>query len=174
MNVILIGMPGAGKSTVGVILAKMLASAFLDTDLLIQERTGVPLCRTIESQGIGAFLQIEEDTLCGMDIPGGRSGCVISTGGSVIYSRKAMARMHRLGMVVYLKVGCEQLLSRLGDLRRRGVVLSEGETFQQLYEERTRRYEEEADLVLDEGQMSLEQTVEALYGSIMERKEQTT
>ena len=154
-NLILIGMPASGKSTAGVVLAKLLGYSFLDTDLFIQSREGSRLYEIIADRGIDGFLAAEE-AAC-MSIQAGRT--VIATGGSVIYSEEAMAHLKSLGCVVYLKVDYETLTGRLQDIRGRGVVLRPGQTLAELYEERAALYEKYADLVVSEAGGTLEDTV---------------
>ncbi len=162
-NIILIGMPAAGKSTVGVCLAKLLGYDYIDTDILIQRTYNARLEELISRHGDDGFLRIEED-VCSSVCP---SRSVIATGGSVVYSPKAMDHLGEIGLRVYLKVTCEELLNRLGDLRRRGVVLREGQTFLDLYVERTALYEKYADLTVEEKDMTLDETVEAVYSAVI-------
>lgn len=164
MNIILIGMPASGKSTVGVILAKLLGYDFIDTDLLIQRKTGLRLSEIIRSQGLDAFLAAEEAaclSLCA-------DHRVIATGGSVIYSDAAMRHLKELGTVVFLSVDFKALQSRLHDVRGRGVVLRPGQTLVDLYAERVPLYREYADITVPEGQGSLEETVQAVYQKVQE------
>lgn len=144
-NIILIGMPGSGKSTVGVLLAKSAGMGFVDTDLLIQTATGRLLYKIIEQDGIDAFLQQEEEAICRMTC----QNCVIATGGSVVYSPKTMAHLTSLGTVVYLKAPISELENRLRNIRTRGVVMRKGETIDQLYEERRPLYEAYAHRTVD-------------------------
>ncbi len=156
MNIVLIGMPTSGKSTVGVILAKVLGMDFVDTDLLIQKETGEKLKDTIESRGVEGFLKVEEEVCAKVDV----QNSVIATGGSVVYSEKAMNHLKETGKVLYLQIDFDTLLSRLRDVKQRGVVLKEGQTINDLYEERCVLYEKYADLTIPEGQKSLETVVE--------------
>lgn len=149
-NVILIGMPGAGKSTVGVVLAKRLGYRFVDSDLVIQEREGMLLHQIIEEKGLDGFLKVENEA--NTEIRAVKS--VIATGGSVIYGREAMEHLKRIGLVVYLRLPCASVKERLGDLNRRGVALRDGQTLEDLYEERIPYYERYADITVDcEGRM---------------------
>ena len=118
-NIVLIGMPGAGKSTVGVVLAKRLGYRFLDSDLVIQEQTKKLLHELITEHGVDGFLKIEEDINAGLDC----EQAVIATGGSVIYGEKAMEHLCKIGCVVYLKLSYKEIEDRLGDLTARGVAL---------------------------------------------------
>ena len=160
-NLILIGMPAAGKSTVGVILAKLLGYCFIDTDLLIQSREGRRLREIIADRGVDGFLAIEEDVCLSIRT----DRCVIATGGSVIYSEAAMAHFKALGCVVYLQADCETLSARLQDLPDRGVVLRPGQSFAGLFEERSVLYEKYADLTVPEREKTLEDIVGDIYRS---------
>ena len=145
-NIILIGMPSCGKSTVGVLLAKNLGFRFLDTDLFIQEREGQLLHEILAAKGTDAFLEIENDVLS--KIKAERT--VISTGGSAVYGKEAMENLKSIGKVIYLKISYETLATRLGDYSHRGVVLPAGQTLKDLYRERTVLYEHYADYTIDE------------------------
>lgn len=157
-NIVLIGMPGVGKSTVGVILAKVMGYQFLDADLVIQQQEGKLLREIIEEVGADGFIQVENRVNAGLKC----SKTIIATGGSVIYGREAMAHLKEIGKVVYLEVSFSTLEERLSDIKGRGVVLKEGQTLYDLYKERTPLYEKYADVrVLEEG-LSVEETVEQL------------
>lgn len=143
-NIILIGMPGSGKSTVGVVLAKKLGYRFLDSDLVIQEKCGKLLYQLIEELGEADFLMLENEINAGIQT----DGAVIATGGSAVYGKEAMAHFKEIGKVVYLSLPYEELKERLGDLHERGVVIKEGFTLQDLYEERIPLYEKYADIVI--------------------------
>ena len=144
-NLVLIGMPGAGKSTVGVVLAKQQGYHFVDSDLVIQEKTGLLLHEIIEQQGDDGFRQVENRINAELAV----KHSVIATGGSVIYGREAMQHLKKIGVVIYLKLSCESIAARLGDLRKRGITLREGQTLQQLYDERVPLYERYADITVD-------------------------
>lgn len=154
-NVILIGMPGVGKSTVGVILAKKLGFEFVDSDILIQAKTKRMLKDIIAQEGLEGFLDIEGQVNATVDI----KNVVLATGGSVIYRDYAMEHLKEIGTVVYLKVGYEQLEARLGNLKERGVALKEGQTLRDLYEERCPLYEKYADIIVDEEKSGLDETL---------------
>ena len=157
-NVTLIGMPGSGKSTVGVVLAKVLGYHFVDSDLVIQEQTGKLLHELITEYGDEGFLEIENKVNAGLQVE--RS--VIATGGSVVYCRQAMSHLKEIGTVVYLKVSLSTLEKRLGNLKRRGVILKKGQTLKDLYEERVPLYEKYADVVVDEKGRDLEECLQLL------------
>jgi len=154
-NLILIGMPGAGKSTIGVLLAKRLGVAFLDTDILMQTGEGCYLQETIARHGIAGFRAIEERYLLGVP-----AGCgVVATGGSAVYSDAAMAHLRALGPAVYLEIGLAPLKRRLGDLDERGVLRLPGQTIEMLYEERRPLYERFADITVATGGVTPDRVV---------------
>ena len=157
-NITLIGMPASGKSTVGVILAKILGLSFVDTDLVIQQREGALLCDIISERGLEGFLKAEESAVLSIS----PSNTVIATGGSVVYSEAGMEYLKSLGKIVYLKVEKEDLFKRLHNIKQRGVVLSPGETLDEMYATRSVIYEKYADIVIDETNASVEETVEMI------------
>lgn len=144
-NIIFIGMPGAGKSTVGVVLAKRMGYRFVDSDLLIQEREQKLLHEIISEQGIEGFLRIEEEVNASIAM----ENSVIATGGSAVFGKKAMEHLRSIGTVVYLQLPYEEIESRLGDLNERGVTVREGQTLLDLYRERIPLYEKYADVTID-------------------------
>ncbi|MBQ8315646.1 MAG: shikimate kinase [Lachnospiraceae bacterium] len=164
-NIILIGMPGAGKSTLGVLLARAMNYRFMDTDLLIQEREGRLLCEIIAQEGMERFLEIEGDVNAGIHV----ERTVIAPGGSAIYSEKAMKHFSEIGTVVYLHVPVTELSKRLGDLKRRGVVLKEGQNLNDLYEERRVYYERYAQITVD---VTKDEIGEVLADMVQKLKEQ--
>ena len=129
-NIVLIGMPGVGKSTVGVILAKELGYQFIDADLLIQKQEKRLLREIIAQEGVDGFIQIENQVNASIET----DRTVIATGGSVVYGREAMEHLKKISTVVYLKLSYQALKKRLGNLKNRGVVLREGQTLRDLYE----------------------------------------
>ena len=154
-NVVLIGMPGAGKSTVGVVLAKKLGYQFIDSDLVIQEKYGKLLHDLIEENGVEGFWKIENDVNASLDTR--RS--VIATGGRVVYGRGAMDHLREIGRVIYLKLPFEEVAERLGDLSARGVTLMPGQTLADLFAERTPLYEKYAHITIDCSGKSLRELV---------------
>ena len=155
-NVVLIGMPGAGKSTIGVILAKVLGKDFIDADLVIQKKEGRLLREIIEQEGPDGFLAVEERVNAGL-CP---DAAVIATGGSVVYGQRAMEHLGRIGAIVYLKLSYPAVESRLRDIRGRGVVLRDGQTLMDLYQERAVLYERYADVTVEEDGLGVEETLE--------------
>ena len=157
-NVILIGMPGAGKSTVGVVLAKALGYDFIDSDLLIQSQTGKRLFEIIDASGIDGFLDIENQVNAGIRA----HTSVIATGGSVIYGESAMAHLKSIGTVVYIQVDYKSLEKRLGNLLKRGVAIRKGNTLLDLYNERVPLYEKYADMTVDARDKGIREVVETI------------
>ena len=145
-NIVLIGMPSCGKSTVGVLLAKRLGLQFIDTDLLLQQKTGKLLHQIIAEEGLDSFLSLENKLCSELKA----TDTVIATGGSVIYGKEAMQHLLDIAHVVYLKISYETLVARLGDYVNRGVVLRDGMTLHDLYLERTALYEQYAHVTVDE------------------------
>lgn len=157
-NVILIGMPGSGKSTIGVVLAKVLGYEFIDTDILIQKLEGKKLSKIIEEKGIEGFVSLENRVIS--EIKAKRH--VIATGGSAVYGKEAMEHLKSIGKIVYLKIGYKELCKRLGDLKARGVVLKEGQSFFELYKERIPLYEMYADFTIDEKNKYIREIVDEI------------
>ena len=157
-NIVLIGMPGCGKSTVGVLLAKALGMAFLDTDIVLQAKEGALLQSLLDAIGIDAFLRREEEAILTVDA----QSTVIATGGSVVYEQRAMRHLHERGKVVYLALPYEEIERRLSNLATRGVALRPGQTLRALYDERVPLYEKEADVTFEAEGLDIEQTVARL------------
>lgn len=157
-NISLIGMPAAGKSTIGVLLAKKMGYAFLDTDISIQTGEKMTLAQIIDARGIEAFLDIEADYLS-------RLTCrnhVIATGGSVIYRDQAMAHLASISTIIYLAADLDTLLSRLSDLTARGVAIDPKRDIADLYKERTVLYDQYCDVKIDCGTMGPAEMVNAV------------
>lgn len=161
-NIVLIGMPGVGKSTVGVILAKVLGYQFVDADLVIQEQEGKLLKEIIEEVGTEGFIEVENRVNASIDA----EKTIIATGGSVVYGKEAMEHLSEIGTVVYLSVPFVTLEKRLADIKGRGVVLKEGQDLKALFEERTPLYEKYSDITIDENNLTVEETVEKLVNSL--------
>ncbi len=159
-NLILIGMPGAGKSTVGVILAKTLGMDFLDTDLAVCRQAGTTLQDFLDREGLDAFLQLEEDVVCGLQA----ENTVIATGGSVPLRKRAIEHLKKQGRVIYLRVPLPELEIRLSNIRTRGIAFGPGETLRTLYDHRTPIYTAWADMIIetDKEHNDIEHMVESI------------
>ncbi len=144
-NIVLIGMPGVGKSTVGQLLARTLGRKFVDTDGVIEQQEGRPLQDIIDRDGLASFLDIEERAVLNLAV----SGYVVATGGSVVYSALAMARLKEQGTVVYLRVPYQEIRARIVNESERGLVMSKEQDLHGLYQERTPLYEAYADAAID-------------------------
>ena len=164
-NIVLIGMPGAGKSTLGVVLAKILNKQFLDADLVIQNLHGKTLQMLIDERGVEGFIALENDALCGIEA----RNTVIATGGSAVYSGEAMAHLAHIGTIVYLKISYKSLVERLGDLDERGVVFrgDVGNGLRGLYDERCPLYEKYADLTIGVDNLSITAAAQAVREAIL-------
>ena len=162
-NVILIGMPGVGKSTVGVVLAKRLGYAFMDSDLVIQNKEGRLLHEIIAEKGVEGFWQTEEEINASIET----DYTVIATGGSVIYGSRAMEHFKQIGIIVYLKLSLEAITERLGDLNERGVTLREGQDLAALYAERIPMYERYADITMNCEGLSIREIVATIAEQIV-------
>ena len=158
-NIILIGMPGAGKSTIGVVLAKKLGYDFLDSDLLIQKETGRRLQELIQEKGIDGFNEIENRINSSICV----DHHIIATGGSAVYGEAAMLHFKESGIIIYLKLSFGAIQKRLGNLKDRGVSMREEQTLFDLYEERTPLYEKYADVVIDCEHLELREVVDKIY-----------
>ena len=154
-NIVLIGMPGVGKSTAGVIAAKQLGMRFEDADILIQHKEKKLLSQIIYEKGIDGFLSIENDVLKGIK----DKGLLIATGGSAVYSCKAMEYLKKNSLMIYLHLDLKDLTMRLSDLKHRGVVLRDGQTLNDIYDERVPLYRKYADVEIDETGLDIEETV---------------
>lgn len=154
-NIVLIGMPAVGKSTVGVVVAKWLGYEFVDTDLLIQKQEKRLLKEIIAQEGNDGFLAIENQVNRDLDV----ENAVIAPGGSVVYCEEAMEHYKKTGTVVYLKVSYETINRRIQNAKSRGVVLKEGQTLKDLYEERVCLFEKYADYTICEDGLTIEETI---------------
>ena len=160
-NIILIGMPACGKSTVGVVLAKTMNKGFVDTDLLIQQKEGRRLQEIIDAEGNDYFRRVERSVL--LDFNG--SGQVVATGGSAVYFEDAMEHFRRDGVVVYLKVSLDNILERMNNIRTRGISMDKGQTIEELYLERAPLYEKYADITVEADGCTVEQVIEKIVYS---------
>ncbi len=150
-------MPGCGKSTVGVLLAKALELDFIDCDLIIQKKYSSSLQKLINERGIRGFLDIEEDVLASLEA----EGAVVATGGSAVYSERAMTHLKKDAITLYIKLPYEEIEHRLTNIKTRGVAIEQGKTLKDLFDERTPLYERYADLTVDADGLDIERTVDA-------------
>ena len=164
-NIVLIGMPGVGKSTIGVILAKELGYQFLDADLLIQKQENRLLKEIIAQDGVDGFISIENQVNASIEA----EKTIIATGGSVIYGQEAMKHLQEIATIVYLRLPYEELKQRLGNLKNRGVVLKAGQTLKDLYDERIVLYEKYADITVNEEKKGIEATLENIIEVLFNR-----
>ena len=155
-NIILIGMPAVGKSTVGVVVAKRIGYEFIDTDLLIQKQERRLLKEIIAEEGNERFLEIENQVNRDLQV----ESAVISPGGSVVYCEEAMQHFKEIGTVIYLHATYEAIYKRITNAKNRGVVLKEGQTLKDLYDERVKLFEKYADYTVSEEGLSLEETID--------------
>lgn len=161
-NIVLIGMPGCGKSTVGVVLAKNLGYKFVDVDIVIQEREGKLLSEIIDERGFEGFIKAEEEACLSVD-----GECtVIATGGSAVYGRAAMEHFREIATIVYIKLDFKEIRERLGDLHQRGVAINGDMTLMDLYEERVPLYEKYADVICEADRMALRDVVAGIKEQI--------
>lgn len=161
-NIIFIGMPAVGKSTIGVVAAKRTGRRFVDTDLLIQEQEGKLLHEIIAEAGEDGFLEIENQVNQNLNV----ENSIIAPGGSVVYCEDAMRHYKEIGTVIYLKVSYETIKKRIRNPKKRGVVLREGQSLRDLYDERVRLFEKYADITISEDQLSVEETMEKVLSVI--------
>ena len=161
-NIVLIGMPASGKSTVVVILAKVLGKKFIDTDLVIQLREDALLADIIKEKGVEGFMKREEEAILSVD----ENNTVIATGGSAVYGEKAMEHLKENGTVIYLKVEKDELFKRLKNIKERGVVLKQGETLDEMYDNRSVLYEKYADIIIEERKCTIEETIEKIQNEL--------
>ena len=144
-NLILIGMAGCGKSTIGVVAAKLLGYDFIDSDLALQRQEGRLLREIISDFGVDYFKDAEERALCSLDT----AGAVIATGGSAVYSERAMNRLRENGVCVWLRLPVDEIEKRVGDAAARGIVMEPGKTLRDVYDEREPLYRKYADVCVD-------------------------
>lgn len=161
-NIVLIGMPGAGKSTVGVLLAKALNYEFLDTDITIQKKSGKKLYEMINESGIDYFISYENEVLQSVDV----TRTIIATGGSAIFGAEAMEHLSDIGTIVYIKLSCEEIIRRVNNIKTRGIAMKHGKTMRDVYEERTPLYEKYADIIVDAENTTIEECVEKIISYV--------
>lgn len=157
-NIILIGMPGAGKSTVGVVLAKILGKDFEDIDLIIQRKEKRRLQNILDTDGLQKFLEIEENALLDANF----NNTVIATGGSAVMSEKGMLNLKKNSTVVYLKLSLEAITKRIHNLSSRGIAMDKGQTLADIFEIRKNLYEKYSDVIIDCENCSIEQIIEKI------------
>ncbi len=162
-NVILTGMPGCGKSTIGVLLAKVLGYDFVDSDVLIQNKYGMLLREIIAKYGDEGFLKIENDINKSIAF----TNTVVATGGSVVYCREAMEKFQKEDLIVYINLPYEDIAGRLENVKRRGVVLKEGQTLKNLYDERTPLYEKYAHITINSHGLDIEDLMDTIAGMVI-------
>lgn len=158
-------MPGAGKSTIGVLLAKAINYRFIDSDLIIQNSDGRKLYEIIAQDGIEAFLALENRIISEIDV----NNTVIATGGSAIFGERGMKNLKDSGYIVYIKLDCEEIVRRVKNIKTRGIAMNNGETIEDIYNVRIPLYEKYADLIVDCNELNVEDTVEAIYGKLLEK-----
>ena len=164
-NIVLIGMAGSGKSTLGVLLAKALGIPFVDTDLILQERESNLLQNIINQYGIEEFLRKEEKALLTLDV----DETVIATGGSAVYSPQAMQYLKENGTIVYLKVNYNEIEKRIRNITTRGIAIEKGKTLRDIYDERIPLYEKYADIVVDSQGKDFEESLEGILKKLKEK-----
>ena len=155
-NIILIGMPGCGKSTVGVILAKTLGIGFVDTDLIIQQRENRLLQNIIDTDGIDYFLNCEADAVKSLDC----NNFVVATGGSVVYREDAILHLKKNGKIIFLDVALDEIKRRLNNINTRGIASKKNKSIEDIYNERIALYNKYADVIIKTDGESVEKTVE--------------
>lgn len=165
-NIVLIGMPGVGKSTVGVLLAKALSRDFTDTDLYIQSRERCCLQDILDGQGRNTFLALEERYVLTLDL----RGHVIATGGSVVYSKPAMNHLADKAVIVHLDLPFDMLEHRINNLPSRGVVMASGQTLRTLYDERQPLYRHYADIIIPCKNLGHDEVVLAIIDRLWDRR----
>jgi shikimate kinase len=157
-NIVLIGMPGCGKSTVGVILAKTLGIGFVDTDLIIQQREKRLLQDIIDTDGIQKFLDCESEAVKSLDC----DNCVVATGGSVVFREDCMNHLKENGKIFFLNVSLPEIKSRLDNINTRGVAADKSQTIDDIFNQRYPLYEKYADYILELKNSNIEETVEKI------------
>lgn len=155
-------MPGAGKSTIGVVLAKTLGTEFIDTDLLIQKKANKLLQEIIDEEGLDRFLVLEEEVLSKLTV----YDHVIATGGSAVYSELGMKHLEEVGIIVYLKLSLEEILKRVNNISTRGIAIRKGKTLEEVYDERIDLYEKYAKIIIDCNGKDMEKVISEIQGQL--------
>ncbi len=161
-NIVLIGMPGAGKSTIGVILAKSMLMNFCDTDLIIQKAESKSLCDIIKEKGIEEFIRLEDEIISSQSF----ENAVVATGGSAVYGEEAMKSLRENSITVYLKLSPGELSTRISNIHTRGIAMKEGTTIDELYRERAHLYERYADITVECEKLTPEECVDLIISKI--------
>lgn len=161
-NIVLIGMPGVGKSTIGVILAKIIGYNFIDTDLIIQEQDGRLLKDIIADQGVDGFIDLENKIISQVQA----EKAVIATGGSAVYGEEAMNHLREIGTVVYLKLELDALSHRLHNIKNRGVVFKPGQNLEDIFNDRSPLYEKYAHIIIEEGSQGPEEVISQILKAL--------
>lgn len=161
MNIVLIGMPGCGKSTAGVLAAKALCMEFVDTDLIIQNNYNMTLQNIIDEKGLDVFEEIEERTILNLDC----DNCIIATGGSVVYYEEAMKHLKNMGTVLYLHLTFSEVENRIQNINTRGIVFRNGQNLSSMYDERIELYKKYYDKIIDCNKKDVEETVKDIVNS---------
>lgn len=161
-NIILTGMPGAGKSTVGILLAKVLNYGFADTDLMIQTKYGKKLYEIINEQGLARFLSAENELLSQIEL----ERTVIATGGSAVFGVQAMEHLGSIGTIVYIRLGCEEIERRVSNITTRGIVMEHGQSLRDVYVQRAPLYEKYADITVDAEGTTIEECVKLVADAL--------
>jgi len=164
-NIVLIGMPGAGKSTVGVLIAKTLGMSFVDTDLIIQEKEGRLLQDIIDRDGVEKFLRVEEEVILQFD----RGNCVVATGGSVIYRNDSIKHLKKNGKLIYLKLRYDEIEQRINNMSSRGIAIGKGQKLIDLFNERVVLYERHADIIVNCSDSTIEDVVLKITNLVREK-----
>ena len=165
-NVVLIGMPGSGKSTVGVLLAKSLLKDFADTDLIIQKNRGTALCNILQEKGVQGFIELENEIISHCSF----TNCVVATGGSAVYGKKAMENLRENSVIIYLSVPCDELEKRIHNIHTRGIAMESGTTIKELFCQRKALYETYADITVDCMGLTAEECVNLIVGKLKNHK----
>ncbi|MEO0530781.1 MAG: shikimate kinase [Planctomycetota bacterium] len=161
-NIVLIGMPGSGKSTVGVVLAKQTGRGFIDSDLIIQSMQGKTLQQIVDARGFEVLRQVEEDALLSLAV----ENHVVATGGSAVYSEAGMSHLKRLGQIVFLDVDLPSLEARVGDFSQRGIAMRPDQSFADLFAERVALYRQYADITVAGGDAPHETVAERIHHAL--------
>jgi shikimate kinase len=166
-NIVLIGMPGVGKSTTGIVLSKVLKKPFIDTDLIIQQKENLTLQNIIDKNGIKYFYKAEEKIILDIEV----NNHVISTGGSVVYSNSSILHLRKKeGIIIYLQLRFDEIQARVNNIKSRGIPMANKKTLLDIYKERKPLYEKYADIEISCSEKDLEDVVEEIVEKIYNLK----